>query len=302
MNLLLMDLLLKNQKKDYDISYVNSCIYLDDKIEYFYSWVQENSRDDFDNIKKLIEKAVFWYEFRYPNNYFDLEDVDDFMLGEVDKTGCNKLQWCDVFNYEKFYYTLTCDEKLLLSRSKFPHIVDLSSNSRSYFHVSDDGIIIDADGVSSVNKMSSISCRRFFEGKRLKEAEKINREENLGLNLENVIKIVNRIEHRQNLREVVLDTIMYRIIENGGKYYGPRRAILFAKEFGRNIELSIRYGDTSLLREYMENDGNGDLICYINYFDSKPVVAISVLEALDSLNLVDYDGKEKKKVLNNIVG
>lgn len=33
---------------------------------------------------------------------------------------------------------------------------------------------------------------------------------------------------------------MYRIIERGGNRIGPKRAFLFAKEFGRDIRIPVR--------------------------------------------------------------
>ena len=56
---------------------------------------------------------------------------------------------------------------------------------------------------------------------------------------------------------------MYRIIERGGNRFGPRRAFLFAKEFGRNIDVPMMYGvDTSdpglryFMNEYLKAGGN----------------------------------------------
>ena len=40
----------------------------------------------------------------------------------------------------------------------------------------------------------------------------------------------------------MLDAVMYRIIERGGNRMGPRRGFLFAKEFGRNIDIPMMYG------------------------------------------------------------
>ena len=36
-----------------------------------------------------------------------------------------------------------------------------------------------------------------------------------------------------------LNCVMYRIIERGGNRIGPRRGFLFAKEFGRNIDIPM---------------------------------------------------------------
>lgn len=50
---------------------------------------------------------------------------------------------------------------------------------------------------------------------------------------------INNVENRSYQKEEMLNCVMYRIIERGGNRIGPRRAFLFAKEFGRNIDLSL---------------------------------------------------------------
>lgn len=74
------------------------------------------------------------------------------------------------------------------------------------------------------------------------------------------------------LKEKFLDCVMFRIIERGGNRIGPRRAFLFAKEFKRNIDISMMYGvdssDPGLRKfaiEYLKAGGRSDLECYENY-------------------------------------
>ena len=102
--------------------------------------------------------------------------------------------------------------------------------------------------------------------------------------------------YKESIRDGILDTIMYRIIENGGKYYGPRRAYLFAKEFDRNTDLPISYGDSGLIGEYLEHGGNGELICYPKYFDGFEKEEITASELLGCQNLVDKSNKIKRKI------
>ena len=54
---------------------------------------------------------------------------------------------------------------------------------------------------------------------------------------------------------------------------GPRRAFLFAKEFGRNIDIPMKYGVDysdpglrSFILEYIKSGGRKDLKCYVGYF------------------------------------
>lgn len=299
-----MNILNRFSMNGYNRDIANNSLYLDDKIDCFYSWLSKYRKDNSSDIKSLIEKVVVWYEFRYPNGYFDLEDVDSFMLGDIKTKGCNKIEWCNFFNYKKFYYTLTDKERSFLNKPKFPNMVDLYPGSRNHFHVDDDGIINDSDDVWVRRKAPGdvMSCGIFFNGKSLRDVEKICNEHNLNLNIENVTEIVSRIEYLESIREGLLDTIMYRILESGGKYYGPRRAVLFAKEFERCIELPVKYGDASLINDYIENGGDGNLMCYINYYDGDNVISRSALEVLSNQNLIGDNGKVKRKVFTNNKG
>lgn len=77
------------------------------------------------------------------------------------------------------------------------------------------------------------------------------------------------------LGEAILDCAMYRIIQRGGNRKGPRRALLFAKEFKRDIDIPMKYGvdcsDTYLktfIHKYLDFGGSRNLVCYDDYFFS----------------------------------
>jgi hypothetical protein len=129
--------------------------------------------------------------------------------------------------------------------------------------------------------------------------EKINIKNNLDLNIDDVKRVVSRIEYEESIRDGLLDTIMYRMMESRGKYYGPRRAVLFAEEFERDIRVPVRYGDASLIYDYVMNGGSGDFMCYINYYDGKSVLSCSALDILSNPNFIGDNGKIKRKFFNN---
>ena len=309
-----------NKNINYDCKDVDDLVSLNKKVQHFYSWIDVRSDYQIKEVKSLIEKVVLWYEFRYSNNYFDFLDVDKFLIGDLDSkcgkstwcnmfdhnkflprdmsSSCDDLEWCNLFNYDKFYYMLSDKEKKLLDKPKFPNLIDLYPGSRNHFHVDDNGIITDSDDVWVISKNSCavMSCGNFFNGRSLKDVSKINSDNNLGLNIENVEKVVSNVLYKESIRDSILDTIMYRIIENGGKYYGPRRAYLFAKEFDRNTDLPISYGDSGLIGEYLEHGGNGELICYPKYFDGVEKEEITASELLSCQNLVDKSNKIKRKI------
>ena len=91
------------KNKCYNYGYVNRFVSLEDKIDFYYAWIGKNiTTFTVDKIKSFVDKMVLWYEFRYSNKYFDLEDVDQVMLSGVENRYYNKLEWCNLFNYESF--------------------------------------------------------------------------------------------------------------------------------------------------------------------------------------------------------
>ena len=85
------------------------------------------------------------------------------------------------------------------------------------------------------------------------------------------------------------------IYERGGNRIGPRRAFLFAKEFGRNIEIPMMYGvdysDPGLrkfINEYIKAGGSKDLLCYVGYFSraskTEKIDIVSMQELIRSIH------------------
>ena len=69
---------------------------------------------------------------------------------------------------------------------------------------------------------------------------------------------------------------MLTIIEQGGKRIGPKRALIFAKEYNRNIKVPLKYGidkrDVNLnnfIESYLAIGGNININCYEGYFNNK---------------------------------
>ena len=134
----------------------------------------------------------------------------------------------------------------------------------------------------------------------------IKDEELTGLNVRDVVKLFqekgielpenNELEKTINeankwiqQKEGILDCAMYRIIERGGNRIGPRRAFLFAKEFGRNIDIPMMYavdrsdpGLRLFMNEYIKSGGSKDLECYVGYFSRA-----SKKEKLDTVTIQD---------------
>ena len=84
--------------------------------------------------------------------------------------------------------------------------------------------------------------------------------------------VINEYCDDSYLHHELLNCIMYRIIDHERSRVGPRRAMLFAKEFGTDIRIPMQYGvDTSdpglkeQIEFYLSLGGSEDVDCLINY-------------------------------------
>ena len=241
---------------------------------------------DKDEIHNFIEKMAIWYELRYPD--FEIikdtkDNIDDIMFNDnkyinfllSEYTNKIDLKWSDFYNYTSFYKSLSNSEKKLLYIPKYNGIVYLdSSKVRDHFHLNDNGYIMEAE----VREGSILDCYNSFNRKvHIKELLDKLKQEKIKLpfnnEIEPTVKYVDMNTYKVN---GLLDCVMYRIIERGNNRIGSRRALMFAKEFNRNIDIPMIFGvDTSdpnlcdFIDEYIELGGNLDLECYLNYYEKE---------------------------------
>jgi len=275
---------------------INSLDILDDKISYYLEWCRKNNVEhDVKDIKSIIDKVTVWYELRYPDSYLDQEDVDQVMFGNTDNI--NVQNWGDFYNFDKFYYSLSKKEKSMLNIPIFADMIYLN-NGRSHIHFNEDGSISDASDVYLFDRTKAngvYDAGSLLDGKSIDEWPKIMKEAGISADYLRINSIINNYKKRVNAREYLFDSIMFNLIERGGKYYGPRRGVLFAREFERDIKVPVSYGDSSLALEYLANDGDDTLMCYVDYFDGN-LEKKSINDILSNQNLIGMQGKQKKKV------
>ena len=160
-------------------------------------------------------------------------------------------------------------------------------------------------------------------------ADSVIRDENLkGMNIKDVVKlfsdrcielsfydrlcsVIKEYDDQVVCKEKLLDFVMYRIIERGGNRLGPRRGFLFAKEFGRNIDIPMMYGvdfsDPGLrlfMNEYLKAGGSMDLKCYNGYFgmtDGKMPEIVSIEEMFSYESYYTDEEKKSHQKLVNIL-
>lgn len=286
-------------KKNY---YSKNPLSLNAKIEEFLVWYVNNevelvTNDNHENMKAIIEKWAIWYEEKYPN-----------------ETIINK-EYKSAKDTNEFLSELTLYEKSILNDYKYPNIIyiDLKNGDCGHFHVNENGIITKFDRlynrreISFLNKTSiKIDDNKYnvigdlFIGKTVEQGYELLKRMNPTKDCLEYKSVINEKQKHFLFREEFLDAVMYRIIERGNNNYGPRRGLLFAKEFNRNIEIPMMYGINpidfdlkSFIDEYIMLGGRTDLECIYDYFYYKDQAEYRFV-ILDRI-LKNYDKRVLKK-------
>ncbi len=291
----------------------NRTVVLDDKVDEFIKWytntmVTGNHTDIGEyqfptKMRNFIEKMAVWYELRYPDyeinrimycsgqeptqvsdemfnkNYYINEQLDSDSEVRI-------LDWDKFYNAKSFIHSLPNNEYFYLMRPGYPNIVYWNYGVGSaHLHLSKNGIVESSEYMDAV--IPGIS-NEDFEGKNIKEVVEMIKKMDIQIPEKNeFVKAIQDYDNCTYQKEEMLNCVMYRIIERGEKRIGPRRAFLFAKEFGRNIDIPMSYGvdyaDPGLrlfMNEYMKAGGSKELVCYVNYFSRA-----SKYEKLDTVTM-----------------
>ena len=276
----------------YDQNQKAKPIILGDKVDEFINWYSKNMakgiREPIE-MRDFIEKMAVWYELRYPDYEInrlmpctgqEITHVSDIMfrnnhyiLDLLDENSdVKKLDWDDFYNLNAFVNSLPWAERCFLLSPRYQDIVFWNcSHSSTHLHLDENGVIIEAENIHSV--IPSISDKD-LKGKNIKELVLFLKENGIKIPIESEFEsAIRNYENRVYQKEEMLNCVMYRIIERGGYRIGPRRAFLFAKEFGRNIDIPMIYGvdrsDPGLrlfINNYIKSGGSKDLVCYDGYF------------------------------------
>lgn len=282
------DLIIEQENKRYDDFKT-----IDQQLEDYFKWYQDNildyqCRDEEKNeelkkLKKLISKFVAWYEIRYPDYElscmipFPYSD-DSFPMNEIlkeEKQVSDEFDWATFYDKKVFLKSLSIEEKMLISNkyifngARWLHFK--SQNDLLY------GIQVKLNKKMNVSYLFNITLNSIehlsnVKGKNIDEAIQILKEH--GYELEKNDR--SFLEYYNSKKEnscKILEAVMYSLMKSGGRYAGPRRALLFAKEFKLNLDIPMSYGiimddeDTLyLIDEYLKNGGSEDLTCYVESF------------------------------------
>jgi hypothetical protein len=296
------DLIIEQENKRYDDFKT-----IDQQLEDYFKWYQDNildyqCRDEEKNeelkkLKKLISKFVAWYEIRYPDYElscmvpFPYSD-DSFPMNEIlkeEKQVSDEFDWATFYDKKVFLKSLSIEEKMLISNKYI-------FNGVRWLHFKSQNDLLHGIQVKLSKKMNvsylfnitlnSIEHLSNIKGKNIEEAIQILKEH--GYELEKNDR--SFLEYYNSTKEnscKILEAVMYSLMKSGGRYAGPRRALLFAQEFHLNMDIPMSYGVISddentlyLIDEYLKNGGHEDLICCVDYFrkDKKVMPLNDIIE------------------------
>ena len=291
------DLIIEQENKKYDDFKT-----IDQQLEDYFKWYQDNilnyqceeKSEEMKKLKKLISKFVAWYEIRYPDYElscmvpFPYSD-DSFPMNEIlkeEKQVSDEFDWATFYDKKVFLKSLSIKEKMLISNkyifngTRWLHFK--SQNDLSY------GIQVKLSKKMNVSYLFNITLNYSDEdlsnikGKNIDEAIQILKEHGYELEKNDRIFLDYYNSKKENSCKI-LEAVMYSLMKSGGRYAGPRRALLFAKEFKLNLDIPMSYGiimddeDTLyLIDEYLKNGGHEDLTCYVDSFiKDKNVMSLS---------------------------
>lgn len=300
----------------YKVDSGNTLIDLDDKVDAFIDWYFKNMvKGHYTDIgeyhkpkdmRNFIEKMAVWYELRYPDYEInrlmyccgqEQINIDDVMFRNNpyvndlldEESDTKELDWDEFYNTNVFIKSLPWEERYVFAKPRYRDIVYLKPESRNaHLHLTKNGIVemaddvsVWTDGVIKDEELKGLHVRKVVElfkerGKKLPESNELE-------------KAIESADNWIYQKEEMLNCVMYRIIERGGNRIGPRRAFLFAKEFGRNIDIPMMYavdrsdpGLRLFMNEYIKSGGSKDLECYVGYFSRA-----SKKEKLDTVTIQD---------------
>ena len=290
---------------------------LDDKVDAFIEWYYNNMvKGHYTDIveyrqpremRDFIEKMAVWYELRYPdyeinrlmhcsgqeptevNNvmFSNNQYISDLLGNDSD---IKDLDWDEFYNAHAFITSLPAEERKYFLKPKYGNL----RNGDARIKLTPTGIITDAEKLNTLimwlNDNERLTIDNDFKGKHIEDLAKFLKERASGTSVYKTLKkFIDDYQNQVYQKEEMLNCVMYRIIERGGNRIGPRRAFIFAKEFGRNIDIPMMYaidrtdpGLRLFINEYLKSGGSKDLMCYVGYFSR-----INKKDKLDMISIQD---------------
>ena len=267
----------------------NQSVDLNKRIDMFYDWFLNSKMCGYYNIdiKELISKLASWYEMRYSDSTLN----EMLSSGKIDNYNCfnfnrNKyihdnfnddsdvyfLELSKTLDFGFFIKSLSDNEKVIFKKKKLSVNFTKDNYGNTYF-LTPNGFI-----------ESILDCNDSFLLNKCDRSTHIT--DVVGFSEGSIDVYINATKERYKgavmscyksafIRKEVLNCAMYQMLLNNNTEYGTMRALLFAKEFGLDIDIPMIYGverDNYIRQEinfYLKFGGSKDLVCYRNYFDER---------------------------------
>ena len=266
----------------------NIPINLNKRIDMFEDWFLKNSfcRYYGIDVKELISKLASWYEMRYSDsileemlsygrtdifNCFDFNENQYVHDSFSDDSDVYYLELCKTLDFGFFIRSLSENEKEVFRKKKLCVSFVKNTDDSTYF-LTPNGFI------SSVLNCSTGIYDKCYVTKHITDV--------LDFCEDSIDVYINSTRERFKksvlysyksafVRQEVLNCAMYKLLLNRNTEFGTMRALLFAKEFGLDIDIPMIYGvnkDDYIRQEinfYLKFGGSKNLNCYKNYFDDE---------------------------------
>ncbi len=323
---------IKDAKEDNSIS-------LNKRVDNIINWYKRNASkiESFSDLamyyeperfRNFIEKVAVWYELRYHDYDLDYElgfkqidnedsvttyncnmfENNEYAKENMSKKSLKGLDWPSLYNAHSFIKSLPGHEYAYFDAPEYPYVLkwengnmyDDKANINAYVKLSKKGRVVESSNMKYI--CNNISDRKLV-GMHIIDVINLLNANGVTITTKNsFVKAVEKYELQKQLKDKMLDAVMYRIIERGGNRVGPKRGFLFAKEFGRNIDVPMSYGlDFSdpylnhFVNLYLKSGGNPDLDCYENYFMSMGDYRnINFVKVSDTFKTRRYTEEEKE--------
>ena len=287
-----------NKKKEIKSNNSKNRIGLNEKINDFISWTEDNifndlhpsiKEDKINKLKKLIEKMAYWYELKFPEYLID-SVVDADAVTNLNYIFSDKNTQLFDASTKTFFNSLTEEELSFFRKPKHTKNIYTSAGQ---LQLTNDGKVIDSKNFQhkikdNQGKEQIIDLSEAFINSTINDVIDIATKLNFDLGEYGYAQIKNSIDNYNKLnkfRAELLNAVMYKIIDNKNYnnqvYYGPIRAFLFAKEFDRDINLPIKYSYcysskyidkkyyTKFIRLFARSGGDLNQNCYVYYFNDE---------------------------------
>ena len=255
----------------------NYPVNLSKRIDLFEEWFEKFDYYHID-IRELINKTVSWYEMRYSDSLLekmltsDSINVSDYLNFDRNKyihdnfdddSDVYYLEMSKLFDVGAFLKTLSFDERMIFKKEKGRSESIRIGNS--CYWLTPKGFI------------ELIKFREEYSYKEFKYDCSIHITDFLDadtfINNHGLRDYFLNYYELNYVRQEFLNCVMYQIIDNYNTCYGAFRALLFAKEFGLDIDIPMIYGAKHdgyirhMINMYLKFGGSKDLVCYRNYFE-----------------------------------